>query len=225
MKRMSLSVACAAALAFAGHADDINVTSPSVPFRLDTTGPAYSVASAAEASSPCPVAWRKGETVTVVAPDGTETTLVSSAGGAGSATVPLNLGGLWHFANSAAGSAIVGVPWSVYGDGGELATSGGQTGLLDTAKPGPDRRIKSRQAMPIAYSGDDWLARDPSAASTLTIAPADAGAPTEYSMTGTGAQPFTFGGANLWTVVLAPANGPARTATISLAGGLVVSFR
>lgn len=225
MKRMSLSVACAAALAFAGHADDINVTSVSFAFRLDTTGPTYAVGSASEASSLSPVTWRKGETVTVVSPAGGETTLVEDAASAGSANVSLDCGGLWHFTNTGNGSATIGVAWSVFGDGGELATSGGQTGLLDTAKPGPDRRIKSRQAMPIAYSGDDWLARDPSAASTLTIAPANAGAPTEYSMTGTGAQPFTFSGANLWTVVLAPANGPARTATISLAGGLVVSFR
>lgn len=202
MKRTSLSVACVAALAFAGHADDINVTSSSVSFRLDTTGPAYSVASAAEASSPCQVAWRKGETVKVVSPSGTETTLVSNAGSAGSASFALTGGGLWNFTNSKAGTAVVGVPWHVFGDGGELVTSVGQIGLLDTAKEGPDRRMVLGKTMPVAYSGDGWLKADPSAASTLTFA-SPSGASASTNLTGNGGVAFKPTTRGTWTLSLA----------------------
>ena len=228
MKRIALSVAFVAAFALAGHADDIRVTSASVPFSLDTTGEALSVGSVAEISSLCPVAWCKGETVTVIAPDGTETTLAENAASAGSVRLTsstMNSGGFWRLVNSALGTAIIGVPWSVFGDGGALVTSGAQTALLDTAKDGPDRRINYKQQMPIAYSGDDWIARDSSATSTLTVTPPNGVAATAYSLTGTGVQPFAFNDSGKWTVVLAREDGSTRTAVISVSGGLAVILK
>jgi len=200
MKRISLAVAVVAALASAGRAD-VNETSSPVSFRIDTTGPAYSVVSLEEAAS-CPVTWRKGETVTVVAPNGTETTLVSDAASAGYANFSLSGGGLWHFSNSVSGSAVVGVPWSVHNDGGSLMTSASQAGLIDTAKEGPDRRMVLNKTMPVAYSGDGWLKADPSAASTLTFT-SPSGDSTVENLAGAGGVPFHPTQRGTWTLSLA----------------------
>ena len=200
MKRISLSVALVAALASAGRAD-INVTSAQVNFRLDTTDAAYVVRDQSEVASLHPITWRRGETVTVVSPSGVTTTLASDAASAGSANFTLTGGGLWHFTKSKAGSAVVGVPWYVFGDGGELVTSASQAGLIDTAKPGPDRRMVLGKTMPVAYTGDGWLNASPSAASTLTFA-SPSGASTSTNLTGNGGVAFKPTTRGTWTLTL-----------------------
>jgi len=194
------TIGLGAALAFAGRADDLVANSTNVSFRLDTTGPAYSVGSAEEAAS-CPVTWRKGETVKVVAPDGTETTYATDAERDGVADVALGSGGLWRLFNSKSGTAMVGVPWYVFGDGGMLAASGVWSWLLDTAMDGSSRRIWRRRTMPVAYSGDGWANVDPGAASTLTYV-SPSGAEFVDTLNGLGSLVFNSTTKGTWTMKL-----------------------
>ncbi len=194
------TIVLGAALALAGRADDFAANSTNVSFRLDTTGPAYSVGSVQEATT-CPVTWRRGETVTVVAPNGAETTCVSNAAEDGHAEVSLGRGGLWRLFNSKSGTAMVGVPWHVFGDGGMLAASGAFSWLLDTAMEGGSRRIWRRKTMPVAYSGDGWAGVDPSAASTLTYV-SPSGAEFVETLAGLGNLVFDSTAKGTWTMKL-----------------------
>lgn len=201
MTKFLCSAVSAATLALACNADGVLATSADVAFKLDTTGPAYSVASLGAVTSMLPTTWRKGETVTVTAPNGTVTTLVTNAGSAGVQSFAPNAGGIWHFSNSASGSATLGVPWSVFGDGGELATGADAAGIVvDTKEPGPNRRVRDWNVLPIAYSGDSWL-RSESAASTLTLT-SPSGEVVEVPLEGTGCYRYTPPEKGKWHVAL-----------------------
>ena len=136
-----------------------------------------------------PTTWRKGETVTVTDPSGTTTTLVADAGSAGAQSFAPNAGGIWHFSNSASGSATLGVPWSVFNDGGELATGTGPSAIIDTKQEGPDRRVRAWNVFPVAYSGNSWL-RGGSSQSTLTLV-SPSGTVVEEVLSGTGCYSYT----------------------------------
>ena len=189
MTKALCTAVSAAALALACNADSVLATSTNVAFRIDTTGPVYFAGSQEAASSMWPTTWRKGETVTVTDPQGNVTEIVSDASADGSLSVALGSGGVWLFSNSVSGNAVFGVPWSVYGDGGELASGTGPAATVDTVGKGPDRRIRSWKVLPIAYSGDLWLG-DAGAESVLTMV-APSGKASEVPLTGTGCHPFS----------------------------------
>lgn len=94
----------------------------------------------------------------------------------------------------------------------------------DSKATGPDRATTKKTALPVAYSGDDWV-REMSKTATLTITSPD-GTETIVERTGTGAEPFKFGKLGEWTVQLAMANGTTRTAivTINPDAGFVLTF-
>lgn len=230
MRLIYLGMAMAAALPlFAADGDFMAETSSAATFRLYVSeGDVYTLESAAEVAA-WPVTWQTGETVSATAMDGTAYALSEEAGDATSAQLP-GKGGVWSLSVTSEGlthAARVGVPWSVYqGDGqviGATSVAYGTYGV-DTVQDGPDRRIKDRAFLPIAYSGDDWGARSASAASTLTVTPPAAQTdPSVFNLFGTGVQPFAFDSAGRWTVLLEMADGTARTATINRHGGLIIS--
>jgi len=224
MTKFLCSAVSAATLALACNADSILATSADVAFKLDTTGPAYSVASLGAVTSMLPTTWRKGETVTVTAPNGTVTTLVTDAGSAGAQSFAPTAGGLWHFSNSASGSATLGVPWSVFGDGGELATGADAAGIIvDTKEPGPNRRVRDWNVLPIAYSGDSWL-RSESAASTLTLT-SPSGEVVEEPLVGTGCYRYSPTENGKWHVVLSSSAGTLESELRLLPYGFCLFFR
>lgn len=213
MTKFLCSAVSAATLALACNADSALATSADVTFKLDTTGPAYSVASQDAIASMLPTTWRKGETVTVTAPNGTTTTLVADAGANGVQLFAPDAGGLWHFSNSASGSVTLGVPWSVFNDGGELASGRSSAAFIDTKKEGPNRRVTTWNALPIAYSGDSWLGSG-TAASTLTINP-PIGDSVEEILSGAGLYMVSEPANGTWQIALADGT-TTRNATITV---------
>ena len=119
-------------------------------------------------------------------------------------------GGKWRILTSTDGCLYVGTD-TVY--------------PADSKEAGPDRATTKKTALPVAYSGDDWV-REMSKTATLTITSPD-GTETIVERTGTGAEPFKFGKLGEWTVQLAMADGTTRTAivTINPDAGFVLTFR
>lgn len=185
-------------------------------------GATYSAAKSAssEIAALPPVFSRAGETVTATSPGGVVTTLSTP-----SLVAVLDEGGVWTLDNSVQGSARIGVAWAVYDDGGTLASSAssGDYGV-DSKQPGPDRKARLENMLPVSYSGDNW-ARDVAAAATLTFVSPD-GDETVLNLTGTGATTqFRFDRSGSWTVTLTMADGATRTAVINVNNGFVISFK
>lgn len=180
-------------------------------------GAAYAVASAGELAALPPVTWRAGETVTATARDGTVTTLADGSTDAASAPFPSGKGGVWTLVNSVQGTARVGVAWSVYDDGGTLASGASSAYGVDSLQDGSDRKTNRASALPVAYTGNAW-ARDADAESTLTFTE-PSGAEMAKSKTGTGAEPFKFSLPGQWKVALAMADETTLEATITIVGG------
>ena len=74
--------------------------------------------------------WRQGETVTLTAPDGTETTLANAAATSWSGALPFDAGGLWSASNSRQGSASFIVRHSFFGTLGD-GTAASPAKLVD----------------------------------------------------------------------------------------------
>lgn len=149
--------------------------------------------------------------------DGAETTL---SGGTDAMNAPLpNKGGVWTLVNSEEGTARIGVPWTVFNDGGTYGANATASFVADMVQTGPDRKLKKREVPPVAYSGDDW-AGDLSKASTITFTPpADAGLEAtvwDDLPGGNGARAFTFNARGVWTVTLTFADNTTRTAQIDI---------
>jgi len=183
MKRIVLFLVPIFVLALKGYSFTSLATSTNFTFRIDTRS-VRSVMSEQEAVAFWPITWRKGETVTVMNPHGTTMTLVSVAGSEGEHSLELNVGGLWHFSNSTSGSVTFGVPWSIFNDGGMLATGTGSSAIIDTKEQGPGRCVRAWNVLPIAYSGDSWT-RSRSSRSVLTLV-SPSGRVIEESFMGTG---------------------------------------
>ena len=189
----------------------------------------FVAASAAEIAALPPVGYAKGETVT--ASGGTTVELVTSAMSATSCgSVAFSPGGgSWTFANSSGESAVVIIPWSVYGDWDGLlaATDGGwATFTVDSLLKGPARKVRDATYPPVAYTGDNWVG-DTSNVATLTIT-SPSGVVTVLDdddlSGGNGATEFKFSGTGNWTVALVMADGSTETTTIRVSGGLIISF-
>jgi len=175
--------------------------------------PTFAVAAGA-LSSPFDITYREGETVTATSPDGV-TAPLSGTGGVIAYTP--TCGGLWTFANSNGETACVGVDWSVHGDGFAPVADVESAVVLHTIGDGPDRKLKRRDAPPVAYSGDDW-AGDLTKAATLTFTPPDGGEAQTPTLdpAGTGVKSFTFDKVGDWTVALTFADGTTKTATVTI---------
>lgn len=91
---------------------------------------------------------------------------------------------------------------------------------MDSGQPGPDRKTRLADMLPVAYSGDNWLGDAAKAATVVFTSPS--GTATTLNLTGTGTQSFTFDAPGKWTVTLTMADGTTRMAVISVNGGLTI---
>ena len=199
-------------------ADGLPVTSEAATFRFFSNGTSvFGLTNTADVAS-WPIVWQTGETVTATARDGIVRTLTEN-GSSTSASLPVGVGGVWHVVNSNGESATICIPWSAFGDQLSLVSLASSPYGFDTLQEGPDRKTKKSGALPVAYSGDDWVG-DLSKAATLTFTPPEGSGldPTTLSKSnpGTGAQSFMFNKVGDWTVTLTFANGTTRTATITI---------
>ena len=108
-------------------------------------------------------------------------------------------------------------------EGGCMYKSTAIAYVVDSMQEGPDRRTNRRDALPVAYSGDNWTG-DAAAAATLTFTSPD-GTPTVLERTGTGTVPFTFNRPGEWMVRLEMASGTTFDAVLSVVGGLTIVVR
>ena len=220
---MIFAAACAVAMpAFAdgdGEGEEpaaIRVTSEAFTFKL-RTGDGTAAMSSADLAA-WPVTYRAGETVTLTSPAGASTTPVSGAAANGETALAgaFNADGVWRLANSNGGSALVGVAWETFGSPWREASADASC-RMHTEGEGPDRKLKKREAPPIAYSGDDWKG-DLTKASTITFTPPEGSGlePTTWNKTGRSAEAFTFNKNGVWTVELTFADNTTRTAQINI---------
>lgn len=223
-----LAAACAALGTARGDETPWAATAVPATFAVYTENDAtYAALSAADIAALPPITWRKGETVTATAWDGAASNLVVSAASTGTVAAAscIDRGGVWTFANSAQGTARLAVAWTVFDDGGALLAQSGASDAyrVESEQSGPNRRVRRKDVLPIAYSGDDW-AGDETAAATLTFVAPDS-AETELVLAGSGAAAWRFSPGD-WTVRLAMADGSEREAVLSIISeATVVSIR
>ena len=205
-------------------ADIETVTSEPVSFRAyAAVGGAYALTNATDIAA-WPITWHSGETVTATAMDGTVYVLADGGSVAASTTLPAAKGGAWTFENSNGERAVVCVPWSVYNDGGAMASGAAVAYGVDSVKPGPDRKATKRSVLPIAYSGDDW-AGDFSKAASLKFTPPEGSSLSETTVpvVGTGAVSFAFNAKGVWTVTLTFEDSTVKVAHIDIqSAGLII---
>ena len=229
MKR-ALLLFCATSLAGTLRAADgdllAETQSPSPTFEVWTSDVAsYAAPDVAAIGAFPPVAWRAGETVTATSCRGVAITLVSAAATDGQAAFAPDAGGVWMLENSVLGTARIGVPWTVFDDGGTIISGDASPGFVVDAKQyGPDRKIARREAPPLSWTCDHW-ARESDAAATLTLT-APSGTETVLSRNGTGTGSFAFTPGGVWTAALAMADGTTLSATLDIADdATMVLFR
>ena len=106
MRTRYLAIA-AAALRFPALADETpEATSSACAFAFDPAGAPVALKTASDIASLRPATYQPVDTVTLVAPDGTETTVVSGAPSAGTAALPITaVGGVWTAHSSRSGTA------------------------------------------------------------------------------------------------------------------------
>ena len=272
----------AAASGFLAFADETpEATSAACSFAFDPADAPVALKTSADIASLRPATYQPVETVTLVAPDGTVSTLIAGASSAGTIALPITaVGGVWTARSTRSGTATFTVrhslddtlgagtaaspailvdgdelvdynagngyvfeadawdgllaaltlpsgfrieaaengAWCIVSspDGCEYAWSGVSVYPVDSRLPGPDRVTKRKDALPVAYTGDNWIG-DASKASTLTFVSPE-GETTTLNLTGTGATPFTLKKSGDWTVQLAMADGSTRDATLTVIG-------
>lgn len=174
-----------------------------------------SASSAADLAAFPHVAWLAGETVTATSSRGETSTLVSDAASAGDAAFPpVGSGGVWTLVNSGEGTVKIGIPWSVYGDTGSLATSGQSMYCVDSRLSGPNRKTIRREVLPVAYSDVVWVEDVNSAVSLSFTSPSLA--VTERSFDEAVTEPFDFHEAGVWNVQLKMDGSTVATAEIEI---------
>jgi len=186
-------------------------------------GATYAAKSAAEIAALPHVTWRTGETVIATKWNGDETALVASAASAGSTAFAPDAGGVWILNNSAQGTARICVPWAVYGDSMSLTSAASPSYAADSRQDGPNRTTRRKEALSVAYTGDNWIG-DISKAATLTFT-SPSGTATTLNRTGTGATLFNFNEVGDWTVQLAMLDGTTRNAVITINGGFFIAIQ
>ena len=282
MRTPTLAILAALAAGLPLFADETpEATSAACTFTLDSMGSPRALKTAADITALRPATYQSVETVTLVAPDGTVSTVISGASGTGTIALPITaVGGVWTARSTRSGTATFTVrhslddtlgagtaaspailvdgdelidytagngyvfvadawdglltaltlpsgyrleeaengAWRIVSspDGCEYAWSGASVYPVDSRLPGPDRVTKRKDALPVAYTGDNWIG-DASKASTLTFVSPE-GETTTLNLAGTGATPFTLKKSGDWTVQLAMADGSTRDATLTVIG-------
>lgn len=199
-------------------------TETAAAFDVWTSADATYAAMSADELSTMQVSYFADETVSATAWDGSMKMLVEFADSSGSVAFSPERGGVWTLVNSAQGTARIGVPWSVFQDGGDLAQSVDSPAFgVNSMQEGPNRKTRREDVLPVAYSGDDWCG-DASKASSLTVLSPDA-TETAMSFSGTGTESFGFDKLGRWKFSLQMADESVKEASVLVLGGLVVKFR
>lgn len=229
MRCKTLLCASLATIAGALYATDGTVLadSPSsATFNVySVDGGSILASSAAEIAAFPHVAWLAGETVTATSCRGAATTLALDAVSAGDAAFPpVGSGGVWTLVNSGEGTVKIGIPWSVYGDMGSLATSGQSMYCVDSRLSGPNRKTIRREALPVAYSDAFWVGDANSVVSLSFTSPSVV--ETERVFNETEVESFDFRETGVWTVQLKMDGSTVATAEIEIeAVGFKLIFR
>ena len=213
--KMPVMAVIALGAVFPLAADDISATSAPFRFSLRTSGGAMNMTELVT----WPVTYKAGDTITLVSPSGVSTTPVdgvTTAGATDLAGSSLDEDGVWTLRNSSGGKALLGVTWGTNGESLSETDAEGNV-ILFTVGEGPDRKLKKREAPPVAYSGDDW-AGDLTKAATVTFTPPEGSGleTTTWNRTGKGAESFTFNATGVWTVSFTFADSNTRTAHIDI---------
>jgi len=137
---------------------------------------------------------------------------------------PISSGGVWTLVNSGEGTAKIGIPWSVYGDTGALATSGQLVYCVDARLSGPNRKTVRREALPVAYSDVVWVEDENRAVSLSFTSPSLVA--TERVFDEAVTEPFDFRETGVWTVQLKMDDSTVATAEIEIETvGFSIIFR
>ena len=282
MRTRTLAILAALAAGLPLFADETpEATSAGCAFTLVQTGSPVALKTASDISALRAATYQPVDTVTLTAPDGTVSTLVSGASAPGTIALPITAaGGVWTAHSTRSGTATFtvrrsldntlgagtaaspaqlvdadelvdynagdgyvfeadawdglldalvlpsgvrldaaeGGAWRLASspDGCEYVWAGTAVFPVDSRQPGPNRTTKRKDALPIAYTGDNWIG-NVSKAATLTLTPPE-GEFTTLNLAGTGAQPFDFRTPGDWTVLLAMADGTTREAVVSILG-------
>lgn len=114
---MKLQIALAMMTAvFAVYADtQPDAVSEAVVYTLDTYQQPRVLKTQADVANLWRAAYKVGESVTCVNPDGVTSVIVDNASSAGSVALGINAGGIWTFSNTAEGEAVFAVRHSIYG--------------------------------------------------------------------------------------------------------------
>ncbi len=117
MRTRYLAILAALAAGLPLFADETpEATSSACAFAFDPAGAPVSLKTASDIAALRPATYQPVDTVTLVAPDGTETTVVSGASGAGTAALPITaVGGVWTAHSSRSGTATFTVRHSLDG--------------------------------------------------------------------------------------------------------------
>lgn len=222
-------LAIGAVMPFASFSEITPVTSSSYTgFSLNTEKTPLVVSGKSELSKfvVAPFTYRKGESITYVAPDGTEGTLVESAQADGTCTFTPDKAGVWKFVNSRSGSVLLGVAWDALGVKWSATSPLSALFAMQTDTSGPDRKTGKEVLPKVAYSGDNWRGDVTKPAKLTFTPPAGSGLEaTTLELQGTGVSRFDFNCLGLWGVSLEMVDGTVHTAEVFIRGGFTVYVR
>lgn len=94
----------------------------------------------------------------------------------------------------------------------------------DTRLPGPDRKMKKRESMPLAYSGDFWTGTNAAATATLTIYD-PSGASAAQVVSGWDSVAFAPKVAGVWTLTISNGDTTLTSLVNVEAGGFILTVR
>lgn len=94
----------------------------------------------------------------------------------------------------------------------------------DTRLPGPDRKMKKRESMPLAYSGDFWTGTNAAATATLTIYD-PSGASAAQVVSGWDSVGFAPKVAGVWTLTISNGDTTLTSLVNVVSGGFILTVR
>ena len=113
------SIVLALLLCGGAMAEAVPASVSTARFDIDTFSWPREIKTSEELAALYDVTYFAGETVSITAPGGSVTELVSSAAADGEVALPINASGIWTLVNSKQGSSSIAVRYSIFGSGGE----------------------------------------------------------------------------------------------------------
>ncbi len=182
--------------------------------------PTYAAAAGA-LTSPFLITYRDGETVSVTSPNGVTTVL---SGTDGTINYTPASGGVWKFENSNGETAYVGVGWNVHNDGFTPTTDAANLTWLETTVEGPDRKVKTKDNVAMAYSD---AAFNGAATGTITLTlTSPSNVETVYTKEpGENAKTLRLNQTGIWTVALTTSSGTSTAHITVISAGMMIIIK